>query len=150
MTEHAFVGYRPPRHSLREMHQRASDFYELLNQRRSVRHFSSQPVPRELIELAIKTASTAPSGAHRQPWRFVAINDQSTQHDIRVAAEEEERQSYKGGRMPPEWLEALEPLGTTWQKPYLETVPWIVVVFEETYDEIRMEAIGRITTSKKA
>ena len=133
MTEHSFVGYRPPLHSLPEMHRRASDFYELMNKRRSVRHFSSRPVPRELIEVAIKTASTAPSGAHRQPWRFVAVSDQSTKHDIRVAAEDEERESYEGGRMPPEWLEALEALGTTWKKPYLETVPWIVVVFEETY-----------------
>ena len=78
-----------------------------------------------------RTAPTAPSGAHRQPWRFVAVNDQDLKRRIRVAAEQEEYQSYEGGRMPPEWLEALAPPGTDWHKPYLEIVPWIVVVFEE-------------------
>jgi nitroreductase len=107
--------------------------FEELNRRRSVRHFSSDPVPRELIELAIATASTAPSGAHRQPWRFVAVSNAEIKRKIRVAAEHEEKISYEGGRMPPEWLEALAPLGTGWQKPYLETVPWLVVVFEELY-----------------
>lgn len=103
--------------------------------RRSVRHFSDEPVPREAIELAIATASTAPSGAHRQPWRFVAVDDAATKRAIRIAAEKEEKQSYEGGRMPDEWLEALAPLGTGWRKPYLETVPWIVVVFEEIYGQ---------------
>jgi nitroreductase len=104
-----------------------------MNRRRSVRDFSSKPVDRELIELAIATASTAPSGAHRQPWHFVAISNPETKRRIRIAAEAEERTSYEGGRMPPDWLEALAPLGTDWHKPYLETVPWIVVVFEELY-----------------
>jgi nitroreductase len=114
------------------MRARAAAFYDLLNGRRSVREFSADPVPRGLIETAIATASTAPSGAHRQPWRFVAVSDPMVKREIRIAAEEEERESYEGGRMPPEWLEALHPLGTDWRKPYLETVPWIVVVFEET------------------
>jgi nitroreductase len=112
---------------------RGRALFEELNRRRSVRHFSSDAVPRELIELAIATASTAPSGAHRQPWRFVAVSDAEIKRKIRVAAEHEEKISYEGGRMPPEWLEALAPLGTGWQKPYLETVPWLVVVFEELY-----------------
>ena len=101
--------------------------------RRSVRHFSPDPVPRELIELAIQTASTAPSGAHRQPWRFVAVSDPAVKREIRLAAEAEERQTYEGGRMPDEWREALAPLGTDWHKPFLEIAPWIVVVFEEAY-----------------
>jgi len=90
-------------------------------------------VPREWIELAIRTAATAPSGAHRQPWRFVAVSDAALQREIRVAAEAEERRSYEE-RMSDEWLAALEPLGTDWRKPFLETVPWIVVVFAELWE----------------
>ena len=116
-----------------EMLRRASEFYDEMNRRRSVRDYSDRPVPRELIELAIKTASTAPSGAHRQPWRFVAVSDIAIKRQIRIAAEKEERESYQGGRMPPDWLHALQPLGTDWHKPYLETVPWIVVLFEEVH-----------------
>jgi nitroreductase len=112
------------------MKRRAATFHETMCTRRSVRHFSSDPVPKELVELAIRTAATAPSGANRQPWKFVAVSDSETKREIRIAAEREERISYEK-RMPPEWIEALEPLGTGWQKPYLETVPWIVVVFEE-------------------
>ncbi len=117
------------------MLRRARAFLAQMDARRSVRDFAPDPVPRALIELAIRTASTAPSGAHRQPWRFVAVDDPDIKREIRVAAEAEERASYEGGRMPPEWREALEPLGTSWQKPYLETVPWLVVVFEEVRGE---------------
>ncbi|MEO2017818.1 MAG: nitroreductase family protein [Fuerstiella sp.] len=115
------------------MLDRARTYYDLMENRRSVRHFSPDPVPRKLIELAIATASTAPSGAHRQPWSFVAVSEPQIKREIRMAAEAEERTSYEGGRMPPEWLEALAPLGTDWHKPYLETVPWIVVVFEQIH-----------------
>jgi iodotyrosine deiodinase len=128
-----FVPYRPARLPEAEMRERARSFYEELDRRRSVREFSADPVSRELIETAIRSASTAPSGAHRQPWRFVVVGDPAIKREIRLAAEEEERESYLGGRMPPEWLEALAPLGTSWEKPFLETVPWIVVVFEEMY-----------------
>lgn len=128
-----FVPYGLPRRPEDEMLRRASSFFEEMDRRRSVRAFSSDPVPRELIELAIRTASTAPSGAHRQPWIFVAVDDPALKREIRVAAEAEERISYEGGRMPDEWLEALAPLGTNWEKPYLETAPWLVVAFEELY-----------------
>lgn len=101
--------------------------------RRSVRHFSDVPVPRRLVELAVATASTAPSGAHRQPWTFVLVGDPTLKRRIREAAEAEERENYLGGRMNDAWQRALEPLGTDWQKPFLETVPWIVVVFEQRY-----------------
>ena len=84
--------------------------------------------------MAIRTASTAPSGAHKQPWRFVVVGDPAIKREIRIAAEAEERKSYVGGRMPPAWLEALAPLGTSWEKPYLEIAPWLVVVFEELYE----------------
>ena len=132
MSDYPFVPYRPARLAEDRMFKHAEDFYDCLNARRSVREFSPDPVPRELIECAIRTASTAPSGAHRQPWRFVAISDPEIKRKIRIAAEDEERKSYEQ-RMPDEWLEALEPLGVNWRKPFLEIVPWIVVVFEELY-----------------
>lgn len=130
----SFIPYRPERLPEAEMLRRAREHYEEMERRRSVRLFSPDPVPRELIETAIRTASTAPSGAHRQPWRFVVVGDPAVKREIRAAAETEERESYLGGRMPPEWLEALAPLGTGWEKPYLEIVPWLVVVFEELYE----------------
>lgn len=124
-----------------EMEARALDFRDLMRGRRTVREYSSEPVPRRLIELAIETAASAPSGANRQPWKFVVISDPELKRRIRVAAEAEERQSYEE-RMPDEWLEALAPLGTGWRKPYLETAPWLVVVFSESYG--RDESGGRI------
>jgi iodotyrosine deiodinase len=115
------------------MLERARAFYREMAARRSVRHFAPDPVPRELVELAIATAATAPSGAHRQPWKFVAVSDPALKHEIRLAAEAEEYKSYVEGRMPPDWRESLAPLGTTWEKPYLEIAPWLVIVFEEVY-----------------
>lgn len=112
---------------------RARAFYEQVDARRSVRDYSTKPVPRELIEAAIRAASTAPSGAHRQPWTFVAISDPELKSRIREAAEKEEKISYLDGRMPHEWLEALAPIGTDWQKPHLEDAPWLVVVFAELH-----------------
>ena len=134
MTENpGRVPYRGERLPEDEMMRRARQYFEEADRRRSVRSFSPDPVPRPLIELAMRTASTAPSGAHRQPWRFVAVGDAGIKREIRLAAEREERISYEGGRMPDEWKRALHPLGTDWRKPYLEIVPWIVVVFEEVY-----------------
>ena len=104
-----------------------------MDRRRSVRHFSPEPVPREVVELAILTASTAPSGAHRQPWKFVLVGDPEVKRQIRIVAEQEEHENYVGGRLPDDWIEALGPLGTDWHKPFLETAPWLVVVFEERY-----------------
>ena len=127
------IPYQLPPHSLAQAESQGQAFFQLMDHRRSVRHFSDRPVPRSLIACAIRTASTAPSGAHLQPWRFVAISDPQIKRQIRLAAEEEEYQSYEGGRMPPAWRDAIAPLGTNWQKPYLEIVPWIVVVFEELH-----------------
>ncbi len=116
-----------------EMEKRADEFYALLERRRSVRFFSDQAVDRNLIEKAIMTASTAPSGAHKQPWHFVAINDPELKKEIRVQAEEEEKESYNG-RMSQEWLKDLEPIGTDWRKPFLEIVPWIVICFVKPFE----------------
>ena len=115
-----------------EMRERARSFRQRMAQRRSVRDFSDRPVPRALIEEAIRTAGTAPSGAHRQPWQFVAVDDADLKREIREAVEAEEKKTYEE-RMPDEWREALRPLGTDWQKPYLTTAPWIVVCFAEPY-----------------
>ncbi|MCC6214636.1 MAG: nitroreductase family protein [Polyangiaceae bacterium] len=133
MTEHRHVPYRPARLPADESIARGRALFDELSARRSCRFFSDEAVPREAIALAIRCAGTAPSGAHRQPWRFVAVSDGALKRQIRVAAEEEERASYEGGRMPPEWREALAPLGTSWEKPFLETAPWLVVAFEETH-----------------
>lgn len=111
----------------------AKRIFAEMDRRRSVREFSLDPVPREVIEEAIRTASTAPSGAHRQPWTFVLVGDPEVKRRIRRAVEAEEYQNYEGGRIPPEWREALAPLGTTWEKPFLEDAPWLVVVFEQRY-----------------
>lgn len=134
MTDGAsFVPLAFTRLSEDEMLNRATRFFDLMDRRRSVREFAPDPVPQELVEAAIRTASTAPSGAHRQPWTFVVVGDSDLKSRIRAAAEEEERQNYEGGRLPPSWRRALEPLGTDWEKPYLEIAPWLVVVFEQRY-----------------
>jgi len=132
-TMHEFSPYCPARFAESEMRARAKEFYEFMSLRRTVRHFDDKPVERELIETAIATASTAPSGAHRQPWTFAVVGRADLKRRIREAAEAEEWNSYEGGRMPEDWLEAVAPMGTNWKKPYLETAPWIVVLFEQTY-----------------
>src|SRR5678815_662105 len=116
------------RRSLPDSLARGADFYREMNERRTTRHFSNEPVPRELIELAIKTAGTAPSGAHQQPWTFVAISDLVTKERIRAAAEEEERRFYSGGA-PQDWLDALAPLGTDEHKPHLTDAPWVCLLY---------------------
>jgi nitroreductase len=132
-VEPNLIPYRRPSHSPAETLERAIAFRAEMASRRSVRAFSPDPVPRVLIEHAIMTAASAPSGAHQQPWTFVAVNDPEAKRRIRVAAEAEERRNYEGGRMPPEWLAALAPLGTDWHKPFLEIAPWIVVLFEQVH-----------------
>jgi iodotyrosine deiodinase len=127
------IPYETIRLSPEEQHDRADTFFEEMNRRRSVRMFSDRAVPRHLIEQAVRTASTAPSGAHRQPWTFVLTGDLEVKCLIREAAEQEERVNYEGGRLPAHWREALEPLGTDWHKEFLEVVPWVVVLFEQRY-----------------
>lgn len=128
----AHIPYRPERIPSDEGEARGEAFEHRMDQRRSVRFFSDAPVPRSMIETAIRTASTAPSGAHMQPWTFVAISDPAMKRQIRIEAEKEERRTYEK-RMTEAWRAALEPLGTTWEKPFLETVPWIVVLFAQLH-----------------
>ena len=106
--------------------------------RRTVRHFSPRPVPFELIEAGIRIAGRAPSGANQQPWQFVVVGDLRIKHEIRMAAEAEEKESYEH-RMPDDWLAALAPLGTDWHKEFLEIAPWLIVVFREDYGILRAE-----------
>jgi nitroreductase len=133
---HPFVPLRFTRKPLAESRRRAADFLEEMNRRRTTRHFSNEPVPRDLIELAIRTAATAPSGAHQQPWTFVAVSEPDVKQRIREAAEAEEHAFYHG-RAPQEWIDAIAPLGTDEHKPHLTDAPWVVVLFRQThgYDE---------------
>lgn len=128
---HPFVPYRPQRLDQAEGIERGARWQQFLDSRRSVRFFAPDPVPRRMIEVAVAAANTAPSGAHHQPWKFVAVADPEVKHRIREAAEFEERINYEGGRIPEAWREALAPLETNSDKGYLEVVPWIVVVFAE-------------------
>lgn len=118
----------PPEQSLEIL----EDEYALAARRRSVRHFSDRPVSRDVIRALVSIAGTAPSGANLQPWTFVAIDDPDLKGRIRGAAEEVEREFYEQ-RASPEWLAALEPLGTDWTKPFLELAPWIVIVFRQRW-----------------
>lgn len=125
----------------------AERFFRVMDGRRSCRWFSDRPVPVETIEWCVRTAGTAPSGAHKQPWRFVCVRDASLKRQIRAAAEAEEREFYER-RASRRWLEDLSPLGTDWRKPFLEVAPWVIVVFAlaKTDDEglvyYRDESVG--------
>jgi len=127
------VPYRPERLPVAETRRLIEEDYACAKTRRSVRRFSSDPVPREIIERAIAIAGTAPSGAHRQPWYFVAVSDAEIKAAIRDAAEKEEREFYEA-RATPEWLEALAPLGTDFVKEHITDAPWVVVVFRRDYE----------------
>lgn len=131
----------PPRAPLGETERLsvAEAFADELVARRTVRDFSAQPVGRKVIEACLRAAGTAPSGANQQPWRFVAISDQATKGRIREAAEAEEREFYTH-RAPPEWLDALAPLGTDAEKPFLEVAPWLIAVF---YERFGLDAAGQ-------
>ena len=117
------------------MQLRSRIFFENLSTRRTIRNFSDKPVDREIIENCIKTAGTAPSGANMQPWHFVLISDPVIKMQIRVAAEKEEKEFYEK-RAPKEWLEALAPLGTDNNKPYLETAPYLIAIFMQRYGKL--------------
>lgn len=128
-----FKHYQPYTPSGESLENISHLFYREMNLRRSIRDFSNEPVSKKVIENLILTASSAPSGAHKQPWTFCAISDTKMKHAIRVAAEKEEFEFYNG-RASEEWLEDLSPFGTDHRKPFLETVPWLIVVFKKTYN----------------
>ena len=117
----------------KEMILRSEEFYNYIKRRRTVREFSDEKVPKEIIENCIKTAGTAPSGANLQPWHFVVVSDPEIKEKIRIGAEEEEHEFYTN-RAPKEWLDALEPLGTDEHKPFLETAPYLIAIFSKSYD----------------
>jgi len=118
--------------SEQEQIQRAESFFELCNRRRTVREFSDKPVSKEILERILKTAGAAPSGANKQPWQFIVVTDPDLKHQIRTAAESEEKQSYEK-RMPQEWLNDLASLGTDWHKEFLDVAPALIVVFAVSY-----------------
>jgi len=132
--------------ALQEARKRSQEFLELIGRRRSVRQFSDEPVPRELVENAIRAAATAPSGANRQPWTFVAVSDPAVKARIREAAEREEELLYRE-RASEEYLEAIEPIGTDWVKPHLTEAPYVIAVFEQPWSY--EEEIGRASCRER-
>ncbi len=118
-----------------ELRDQSAAFYAMMDTRRSVREFSDRSVPIEVIENIIKTASTAPSGAHKQPWQFCVIQNPAMKKEIRIAAEAEEKEGYES-RMSEQWKNDLLPLATTWEKPFLEIAPYLIVVFKKAYEDI--------------
>jgi iodotyrosine deiodinase len=133
MPGEKFIPYKIISIDATESQYKSEIYYKWLDTRRSVREFSSKPVARKVIENVIKTASTAPSGAHKQPWTFCAVSDPKIKMEIRKAAEKEEYENYTT-RMSDTWLEDLKPFGTDWQKPFLEIAPWLIVVCAKSYD----------------
>ncbi|GAB3641983.1 nitroreductase family protein [Spirosoma arcticum] len=133
VDEPAFMSYSPTSYPAEEMLTRSRAFYAWLDTRRTVREFSDRDVPREVIEQIVWAAGTAPSGAHKQPWTFCVVADPVIKRHIREGAEAEEQENY-AGRMNDEWLNDLKPFGTDWQKPFLETAPYLIVVFRKPFD----------------
>jgi len=133
INNHPFTLYKKESFTSDDMLLRSETFYKWMDKRRTCRDFSDKPVPRNVIENILLTASTAPSGAHKQPWTFCVINDVVLKQQIRVAAEAEEKESYDN-RMSEEWLKDLAPIGTDWQKPFLETAPYLIIVFSRSYE----------------
>lgn len=131
--EHPFIDFKRESYSVEEMLDRSKSFFDWADERRSVRNFSDQPVPKEVMENILMTGSTAPSGAHKQPWTFCLISNASLKSKLRALAEEEEKKSYDG-RMSKEWLEDLAPLGTDWEKEFIDIAPWVVIVMKRAYE----------------
>ena len=127
------IAYEGDHLSENEMISRAKEFFKFLDARRSVRHFSNKSIPTEVIENIIKSAGTAPSGAHKQPWKFCAVSSSDLKSKIREAAEKEEQENYNS-RMSERWLKDLAPLGTDTNKEFLEIAPWLIIVFKEVYE----------------
>ncbi len=141
MHSKKFVPYTEyQEYSLAEMKKRATDFYKNVRRRRTIRDFSDRPVPREIIENCLLAAGTAPNGANRQPWHFVVVESAEIKKEIRKAAEEEEKMFYEQ-RATDDWLEALAPCGTDEHKPFLETAPYLIAIFAESFGRIEDKKI---------
>lgn len=130
---HLHEAYVPDSYPEAEMIQRSKDYFEWIDRRRTVREISDKPVPQEIIDNILKTASTAPSGAHKQPWTFCVVSNPEIKSKIREAAEEEERESYTN-RMSDRWLDDLKPIGTDDVKPFLESAPYLIIVFKRVFE----------------
>ena len=128
-----FVSYTKKTYTITEMGARCQLFLEWMDTRRTVRDFSGKSIPENIIETILLSASTAPSGAHKQPWTFCVVKNPEVKKQIRMAAEKEEKESYEK-RMTDEWLKDLQPIGTDWHKPFLETAPYLIVVFKRSYE----------------
>ncbi|XP_032516091.1 iodotyrosine deiodinase isoform X2 [Danaus plexippus] len=126
------IPYRPLQRSSEEVLQRSRDYYELMAQRRTVRRFSTEPIPQEVLDNIVKTAGTAPSGAHTEPWTFVVVQDPNIKAAIRDIVEEEEEENYNR-RMSRQWVTDLKPFATNHQKPYISEAPALILVFRQTY-----------------
>ena len=133
-TSADFIPYDSLQLSESEMLEKSEAFYQFMDKRRSLRFFSAKAVPKAVIENIILTASTAPSGAHKQPWSFCVVADKGIKHQIRKAAEKEEYENYHG-RMSEEWLEDLKPFATNWEKAFLEIAPYLIIVFKKPYEQ---------------
>jgi len=136
-----YVEYQKQTYPEPEVLERSRSFYNWMDQRRTVRDFSDRSIPRQVIENIISAASTAPSGAHKQPWTFCVISQPELKEKIRKAAEEEEYESYHN-RMSESWLKDLQPLGTDWHKPFLEIAPYLIIVFKKAYDLVDGEKMN--------
>jgi iodotyrosine deiodinase len=128
-----FISYTKKTFDAAEMENRSQEFFEWMDKRRTIRDFSDKPIPENVIENILMAASTAPSGAHKQPWTFCVIKDPEIKKQIRIAAEKEEKESYEN-RMTDEWLKDLQPIGTDWHKSFLETAPYLIVIFKRSYE----------------
>jgi len=133
MNTNEFIPYKRDTYEAEEMTQRSQEFRNWLDNRRTVRTFSDKSVPKEVMENIIMSASSAPSGAHKQPWTFCVIGNPELKSVIRKAAEEEEHTNYHG-RMSEEWLEDLQAFDTDWNKPFIDIAPWVIVIFRKIYD----------------
>ncbi|MBP6456771.1 MAG: nitroreductase family protein [Chitinophagaceae bacterium] len=133
MMDANFISYSKKTYSLEELIELSKTHFEFMNTRRTVREFSDKQIPKEVLENIIMAASTAPSGAHKQPWTFCVVTNPELKSKIKVAAEQEEFESYHG-RMSQEWLDDLKAFGTNWQKPFLEIAPALIILFRKSYD----------------
>ena len=148
MAGHGFIPLEFTRLTEEQQRSEAIAFFERMRSRRSVREFSSNPIPMDIIAECIRTAGMAPSGANQQPWRFVVVTNPDIKHRIRLAAEEEERENYEH-RFPDEWKEVLTQFGTNWHKEFIDTVPALIVVFQINYEQAGTDhATGRPVRKK--